>query len=101
MAFDAKIPMSMYKANLELVMRLGALLHESRQRWTRFGLGGADSAIEKTLNETGRMLTTNDWQSLAALPGATFWKALQGDAGPMQGAIDTAMTSQAAFIEGV
>ncbi len=101
MVFDANIPMALYKANLELVMRIGALLQESRQRWTHFGLGGAENAIEKTLAETGRMLTTNDWQSLSAMPGATFWKALQGDAGPMQGAIDSAISNQSAFIEGV
>ena len=101
MAIDTKTPIALYKANLELVMRLGALLQENRQRWTKFGMAGADNAVERTLSETGRMLTSNDWQSLATLPGETFWKALQGDAGPMQGAVDTAVSNQTAFAQGL
>ena len=96
MAIDTKTPLALYKANLELVLRLGALLQENRLRWTRFGVASADEAIERTLNETGRLLTSNDWQSLANLPGETFWKAVQGEPGPMQGAIETAVTNQPA-----
>ena len=88
MSQDTGIPMALYKANLELVMRLGALLQENRRRWTRFGVASADDAIERTLNETGRLLTTNDWTSLTNLPGEAFWKAMQGEPGPMQGALD-------------
>lgn len=101
MAIDTKTPMALYKANLELVMRLGALLQENRQRWTRFGVASTDDAVERTLSETGRMLTTNDWKSLATMPGETFWKALQGDTGPMQGAVNTAVSNQAAFGQGL
>ena len=101
MAIDTKTPMALYKANLELVMRLGALLQENRRRWTRFGVASSDDAIERTLDETGRMLTSNDWQSLATLPGETFWRALQGDVGQMQGALDTAVGNQTAFAQGL
>lgn len=101
MAIDTKTPMALYKANLELVMRLGALLQENRRRWTRFGVASADEAIERTLSETGRMLTTNDWQALANLPGETFWKAVQGEPGPMQGAVETAVGNQSAFAQGL
>ena len=101
MAIDTKTPMALYKANLELVMRLGALLQENRRRWTRFGVASSDDAIERTLDETGRMLTSNDWQSLASLPGESFWRALQGDVGQMQGALDTAVGNQTAFAQGL
>lgn len=101
MAIDTKTPLALYKANLELVMRLGALLQESRLRWTRFGVASADEAIERTLGETGRLLTSNDWQSLASLPGEAFWKAMQGEPGPMHGAIETAVNNQAAFAQGL
>ena len=101
MAIDTKTPLALYKANLELVLRLGALLQENRLRWTRFGVASADEAIERTLNETGRLLTSNDWQSLANLPGETFWKAVQGEPGPMQGAIETAVNNQTAFAQGL
>lgn len=101
MAIDTKTPMALYKANLELVMRLGALLQENRRRWTRFGVASADEAIERTLSETGRLLTSNDWQSLANLPGEAFWKAVQGEPGPMQGALDAAVGNQSAFAQGL
>lgn len=101
MAIDTKTPMALYKANLELVMRLGALLQENRRRWTRFGVASADEAIERTLSETGRLLTTNDWTSLANLPGEAFWKAVQGEPGPMQGALDAAVGNQNAFAQGL
>ncbi len=101
MAIDTKTPMALYKANLELVMRLGALLQENRRRWTRFGVASSDDAIERTLDETSRVLTSNDWQSLANLPGETFWRTLQGDVGQIQGALDTAVGNQTAFAHGL
>lgn len=101
MAFDTKTPMALYKANLELVLRLGTLLQENRRRWTKLGVASTDDAIQKTLAQTERMLTSNDWSSLAALPGEAFWKGLQSDAGPVQGAVDAAVSNQTAFAQGL
>jgi hypothetical protein len=101
MAIDTKTPLALYKANLELVLRLGTLLQENRRRWNLLGTSSTSAAIERTLAETERMLTANDWTSLAAMPGEEFWKSLQGDAGPMQGTAQAAVANQAAFAEGL
>lgn len=101
MAFETKTPMALYKANLELVLRLGTLLHENRQRWMSTTAENAGNAIQKSLAETERMLTSNDWTSLAALPGESFWKSLQGQATPLQGTMENAAREQAAFAQGL
>jgi hypothetical protein len=101
MANETKTPMALYKANLELVMRLGTLLHENRQRWMGNSAESASNAVQKSLEQTERLLTANDWTSLATLPGESFWKALQGESIPMRGEIENAVRQQAAFAEGL
>lgn len=101
MSLDTKTPMALYKANLELVLRIGALLQENRQRWMQSGAANTSDAIQRTLAQTERLLTTNDWTSLSAMPGQDFWKSLQGGAGPLQGSVESAVRSQTEFAEGL
>jgi hypothetical protein len=101
MTLDSKTPLALYKANLELVLRLGTLLQENRRRWTRLGAASASDAIERTMAETERVLTANDWTSLAALPGEEFWKSIRGEAGPLRESIESAVSHQAAFAKGL
>lgn len=101
MNMDSKTPMALYKANLELVMRIGTLLQENRQRWMKDGASNTSEAIQRTLAQTERMLTTNDWSSLSTMPGQDFWKTLQSGGGPMQGSIESAVRSQTEFAEGL
>ncbi len=101
MSTDSRTPMALYKANLELVLRIGALLQENRQRWMQAGAAGTSEAIQRTLAQTERMLTTNDWTSLSAMPGEDFWRSLQGGSSPLQGSVESAVRSQAEFAEGL
>ena len=101
MNVNSKTPMALYKANLELVLRIGALLQENRQRWMQTGATGTNEAIQRTLAETERMLTTSDWTALSAMPGEEFWKSMRGGAGPLQGTIEAAVRSQSEFSEGL
>jgi hypothetical protein len=98
---NSKTPMALYKANLELVLRIGALLQENRRRWSKAGTTGASEAIERTLAETQRMLTTNDWTSLSAMPGEEFWKSLSSGGAPLQGTVESAIRSQTEFAQGL
>ena len=100
MAFDAKTPLALYKANLELLMRIGALLQENRQRWTKLGVAGTDDAIQRTLAQTEKLLTSNDWPSVSAMPGESFWSGLQPDAS-LRGNLDAAVSSQSTFAKGI
>ena len=101
MAIDTKTPLALYKANLELVLRLGTLLQENRRRWNQLGTSSTSAAIERTLSETERMLTSNDWSSLAAMPGEEFWKSIRDESGPLQGTAQAALANQTAFAEGL
>ena len=101
MPLNAKTPLALYKANLELVLRLGALLQENRRRWTQLGASNTREAIERTMAETERVLTANDWTSLASMPGEEFWKSLREDTAPLQASVETAVGNQAAFAEGL
>ncbi len=101
MSLNPKTPMALYKANLELVLRIGTLLQENRQRWMQAGAAGTSEAIQRTLAETERMLTTNDWSALAKIPGAEFWNSLGAGATPLQGTVESAVHSQAEFAEGL
>lgn len=101
MNMNSKTPMALYKANLELVLRIGALLQESRQRWMHAGATGTNEAMQRTLAETERMLTTSDWNALSAMPGEEFWKSLRGGAGPLQGTVESAVRSQSEFADGL
>ncbi|WP_395621398.1 hypothetical protein [Dokdonella sp.] len=101
MSQDTGIPMALYKANLELLLRIGTLLHESRQRCSQLGAISGRDAIEQTLHLTERMLTLNDWGSLGALPGDAFWKAFQTGRMPTQASIDDVLGSQMQFAEGL
>lgn len=101
MTLNAKTPLALYKANLELVLRLGALLQENRRRWTQLGASSTREAIERTMAETERVLTSNDWTALAAMPGEEFWKSLREDAAPLQASVENAVGNQAAFAQGL
>ena len=84
MSFNPKTPMALYKANLELVLRIGTLLQENRQRWMQAGAAGSTEAIQRTLAETQRMLTTNDWSTLSKIPGEEFWNSMGTGAAPLK-----------------
>ncbi|OJY90712.1 MAG: hypothetical protein BGP25_09705 [Lysobacterales bacterium 63-13] len=101
MNVNSKTPMALYKANLELVLRIGTLLQENRQRWMQAGAAGTSEAVQRTLAETERMLTTNDWNALAKIPGAEFWNSLGTGTAPLQGTVETAVRSQTEFAEGL
>lgn len=101
MSLNPKTPMALYKANLELVLRIGTLLQENRQRWMQAGAAGTSEAIQRTLAETERMLTTNDWSALSKMPGQEFWNSLGTGATPLHGTVETAVRSQTEFAEGL
>ncbi len=101
MNVSPKTPMALYKANLELVLRIGTLLQENRQRWMQAGAAGTSEAIKRTLADTERMLTTNDWSALSTMPGEDFWKSFGIGSGPLQASAESAARNQSEFAEGL
>lgn len=101
MSPETKLPLALYKANLELLLRIGALLHENRRRWAGIGLGSSQEAMQHTLQLTERMLTANDWASLAALPGEEFWRSLGAAHAVADIPVEQLTRSQSEFAEGL
>jgi len=98
---DTKTPLALYKANLDLALRVGRLLSEHRRQWARQGLARVDEAVNRTLRESERALAAGDWEQLSKLPGDGFWASIQADADALQASTDAAIAQQSSFANGL
>ncbi|MFT4256237.1 MAG: phasin family protein [Pseudoxanthomonas sp.] len=96
-----QLPLSLYKANLELQTRLGKLLQESSRQWIDYGYRLANGGIAESNAEIEELLRTQDWQKLATLPAESFWRQLQQRFGDSQALAQIAAAAQAEFAHGV
>lgn len=94
-------PLALYKANLELALRVGQLLNENRRQWTRQSLAGVDQAVNRTLEESERALAGFDWSRLSSLPAEGFWNTLKPDTGTLKTSIDEVIAQQSSFASGL
>lgn len=106
MTASTPTPFALYKANLELALRIGQLLNENRKQWARQGLAGVDQAIGRTLDESKRTLAGVDWTRLAGLPvegawNTLNWDALKPDVGTLKSSIDEVIAQQSDFASGL
>ncbi len=101
MSADTELPLDLYNANLELQLRIAALIQESAQKWLELGKQAMDEALAESAGEEEQLLKTRNWQTLATLPGEAFWYQLQQRLGDAQAAARIAVESQAAFMAGV
>ncbi|THF61704.1 hypothetical protein [Pseudothauera rhizosphaerae] len=106
------LPLDLFKANLELQLRVSRLLLENGQRWLEAASrSGADSLAESG-EEIENLLKTEDWQALATLTPQAFWTQIQQRIEGTQAAFqqrientravsEVAAGNQAAFTEGL
>ena len=62
------LPMQLWKANLDLQLRLGRLLQDSGREWMELGTRAAGEGAAELDAEFRKLLRGGDWQGLAALP---------------------------------
>jgi hypothetical protein len=71
------LPVDLYKANVELQLRITRLLQEGALRWLEsVQKSSAEGVAEITAGIEGLQGSAN-WQSMAMLPAKTFWRAFQ------------------------
>lgn len=101
MNIDNDLSLHLYKANLELYLRLGRLLQENSRRWLELGTRVLGDSISESGAEVEQLLKTQDWQALASLPGDIFWRQLQRRMGDNQTMAQLALSAQTAFASGL
>ncbi|THF63747.1 hypothetical protein E6C76_14260 [Pseudothauera nasutitermitis] len=94
-------PLDLFKANLELQLRVTRLLRESGQRWLEAASRTGTEDLAEAEAEIEDLLKTDNWQTLATLPTQVFWRQFQQRAEDSQSASRFAADNQQAFAEGL
>lgn len=94
-------PLSLFKANAELQMRIAQLMRESAHRWLEAAQQSSAAGISETTSELQSLLKAEDWQSLASLPAEAFMRRLEDRMSDAKSASDIAIRNQQAFASGL
>ena len=95
------IPLNLFKANLELQLRLQRLVQENGQQWLENATRAGKDGIAESGAEIESLLKAQNWQELATLPAEAFWRQLQQRFGDSQAAAQIAITAQTGFAHGL
>ncbi len=95
------LPLDLYKANVELQLRITRLLQEGGHRWLESVQKSSMRSMEQTTAEIEGLLQTANWQSLATLPADTFWRLFQHGVNDNQTINQLAIQNQAEFTSGL
>lgn len=76
------LPLSLYRANSALQLRIARLLQDNGHRWLNTVRAPQAGTMTNTAAEINALLHSAHWHSLAALPLDSFWRLFQ--ARPMQ-----------------
>ncbi|KAF1697290.1 hypothetical protein CSC62_08805 [Pseudoxanthomonas jiangsuensis] len=97
----AALPLDLYKANIELQLRLTRLLQDSGRQWLDAIQHTTEEGIAETTAEIEGLLRTSNWQSLATLPNEAFWRLFQQRSGDVQLVNQIALKNQTSFTTGM
>lgn len=95
------LPLELYKANVELQLRITRLLQEGGHNWLEALQKGSAEGIAETTAEIESLLRSANWQSLATLPSETFWRMFQHRVNDTQTINQLAVKNQAVFTTGL
>ncbi|MDH5833299.1 phasin family protein [Luteimonas kalidii] len=95
------LPMQLWKANLDLQLRLGRLLQDSGREWMELGTRAAGEGAAELDAEFRKLLGGGDWQGLATLPAEAFWRQAEQRVGDSQAIHQLALHAQEGFVRGV
>lgn len=101
MSNPIEVTLSLYKANLELQLKLARLVQENSRQWLDFSYRLVNDGIAESNAGVEHLLKTEDWQNLATLPAESFWRQLQQRFGDSQTAAQIAISAQTAFSSGL
>lgn len=93
--------LDLYKANVELQLRITRLLQESSHQWLEAVQRASTDNIAETTAEIEGLLRTANWQALVTLPSESFWRLFQKRTGDVQLINQIALKNQASFASGL
>ena len=95
------LPMALWKANLDLQLRIGRLAQDSGREWMELGTRAAGEGAAEFDAEFRKLLRGGDWQALAALPVEAFWRQAEQRIGDGQALNQLAIRVQDGFVRGL
>lgn len=101
MSLDASIPKALYQANIDLALRIAALLQENGKQWFDLFAEEASTRLEEGLSQAGSFGQGLSLEKLASLPADAATQFLQIDLGRWQTLLSSAVENQSHFAEGV
>lgn len=101
MSIDKNAALALYKANLELWLRTGKLVQESRKKWLQLTDATLDEQILEADREIAQVLDIDDWQALLTKVSGEAWsRGLQQHFDDLQGLARTVADNHARFASG-
>ena len=95
------IPLNLFKANVELQLRLQRLMQENGQQWLENAARAGKDGIAESGTEIESLLKAQNWQELATLPAQAFWRQFQHQMGGAQALTQVAIKNQTTFTQGL
>lgn len=100
MSVDA-VPLKLHKANLELQIQISRLAQEGGKSWLAVGSQASNEGIAEAMAEIEGLKKAENWQTLATLPGESFWRMLRQRVGDTQELSQVTVKNQIAFASGL
>ena len=101
MTVDASIPKALYQANIDLALRIAALLQENGKQWFDLFAEEASTRFDEGVSSFGALGSEFSLEKLAALPADAAAQFLQLDVGRWQAMITHAVENQTLFSDGL
>lgn len=97
----SKLPLALYKANLELQITLGKLFQDRGTQWLQSGQQLTHEGAQDLHAELQALLGAEDWQELATRSTSSFQNHLQRRFSDNQALAQVAIEAQARFVQGI
>lgn len=95
------LALALWKANLDLQLRIGQLIQDSGRDWLELGTRAAGEGTVEFDAGLRKLMRGGDWQALAALPVEAFWRQAEQRVGDGQALNQIALHAQDSFASGV
>lgn len=95
------LPLNLYKANIELQLRMTRLLQEIAHHWLQFSQRNSTESIAETNAQIEGLMRSSHWQALATLPSESFLRVFELRARDLPFTQQVALRNQAIFTSGL
>lgn len=101
MSTQPQIPFELYKANLQLALRINKLQKECGRRWLDTFDQAVGESVFESQQEIDKLAAGHDWPSLMPVPGETFLRLMQQGVGDARTVAEVAVTNRTRFLAGL